>query len=117
MGTVVRGYKTELNPNNAQRTAFMKHAGTARFAYNWGLARSQEIYCPTGKRPTAIELHQELKCPEKDGLSLDVLVQQVCSPRGTARPRRCLYQLLSHSSPQEAGQTQRQVWLSQAQET
>src|SRR5438876_7698667 len=60
MGTVVRGYKTELDPNNAQRTAFMKHAGTARFAYNWGLARSQEVYRVTGKRPTAIELHREL---------------------------------------------------------
>src|SRR5438876_12419189 len=60
MGTVVRGYKTELDPNNAQRTAFMKHAGTARFAYNWGLARSQEVYCTTGKRPSAAALHKEL---------------------------------------------------------
>ena len=57
---VVRGYKTELDLNNEQRTACLKHAGAARFAYNWGLARSQEIYRTTGKRPTAIDLHKQL---------------------------------------------------------
>jgi putative transposase len=57
---VVRGYKTELDLNNEQRTACLKHAGCARFAYNWGLARSQEVYRTTGKRPTAIDLHKEL---------------------------------------------------------
>lgn len=57
---VVRGYKTELDLNNEQRTACLKHAGCARFAYNWGLARAQEIYRTTGKRPTAIDLHKHL---------------------------------------------------------
>src|SRR6266699_3569671 len=57
---VVRGYKTELDLNDEQRTACLKHAGASRFAYNWGLARSQEVYCATGKRPTAIDLHREL---------------------------------------------------------
>src|SRR6266568_8108845 len=57
---VVRGYKTELDLNNEQRTACMKHAGCARFAYNWALASSKEVYRATGKRPTAIDLHKEL---------------------------------------------------------
>lgn len=57
---VVRGYKTELDPNNVERTLLLKHAGCARFAYNWGLARSQEMYRTTGKRPSAMELHKEL---------------------------------------------------------
>lgn len=57
---VVRGYKTELDLNNEQRTACLKHAGTARFAYNWGLARSIEVYRTTGKRPSAMQLHKEL---------------------------------------------------------
>ncbi len=35
MVTVVRGYKTELALNNEQRTLLLKHAGAARFAYNW----------------------------------------------------------------------------------
>ncbi len=60
MATVVRGYKTELDLNNEQRTACMKHAGASRFAYNWGLARSKEAYRTTGKRPTAMQLHREL---------------------------------------------------------
>jgi putative transposase len=57
---VVRGYKTELDLNNEQRTACLRHAGAARFAYNWGLARSIEVYRATGKRPTAIDLHRDL---------------------------------------------------------
>src|SRR6266704_3626360 len=60
IAAIVRGYKTELDLNNEQRTACLKHAGCARFAYNWGLARSQEVYRHTGKRPTAIDLHKEL---------------------------------------------------------
>jgi putative transposase len=35
---ILRAYKTELDPNNKQRTMFLKHAGTARFVYNWALA-------------------------------------------------------------------------------
>src|SRR5215472_16143933 len=57
---VVRGYRTELDLTHEQRTACMKHAGASRFAYNWGLARSQEAYRATGKRPTAMELHRDL---------------------------------------------------------
>ncbi|WP_242868845.1 helix-turn-helix domain-containing protein, partial [Desulfotomaculum copahuensis] len=34
-----RAYRYELKPNVAQRILLAKHAGTARFAYNWGLAR------------------------------------------------------------------------------
>jgi transposase len=57
---VVCGYRTELDLNDKQRTACMKHAGASRFAYNWGLARSKGTYHTTGKRPTAIDLHREL---------------------------------------------------------
>ena len=57
---VIRGYKTELDLNNEQRTWCYQHAGAARFAYNWGLARSQEVYRSTGKRPSAMALHKEL---------------------------------------------------------
>jgi len=33
-----QAYRYELDPNDAQRTRLAQHAGTARFAYNWGLA-------------------------------------------------------------------------------
>ncbi|MFX1318998.1 MAG: helix-turn-helix domain-containing protein [Promethearchaeota archaeon] len=32
-----RGYKTELKLNKSQQILCRKHAGCARFAYNWGL--------------------------------------------------------------------------------
>ena len=57
---VVRGYKTELDLTNEQRTACLKRAGASRFAYNWGLFPSKEAYRTSGKRPTAVDLHKEL---------------------------------------------------------
>ena len=63
---VNRAYRTELDPTNVQRTAFLRHAGAARFAYNWGLARKQTVWlmnrlpCPPVRYPTAIDLHREL---------------------------------------------------------
>src|SRR6266851_1020586 len=41
MSTVQCAYKTELDLHNEQITACKKHAGAARWAYNWGLQRKQ----------------------------------------------------------------------------
>jgi transposase len=41
-------------------TACKKHAGAARYAYNWGLKRKQEVYQSTGRSISAMELHREL---------------------------------------------------------
>jgi putative transposase len=60
MCTIQRAYKTELALNDQQITACRKHAGAARWAYNWGLARKQEAYRATGTSPSAIDLHREL---------------------------------------------------------
>ena len=62
---IVRGYKTELDLNNVQRTACLKHAGAARYAYNWGLKRYQEEYAAGRKTPNAISLHKELNALKK----------------------------------------------------
>jgi hypothetical protein len=32
---MLRAFKTELDLNNAQQSACIRHAGAARFAYNW----------------------------------------------------------------------------------
>ena len=37
-------HKIRLQPNSAQETYFRQAAGTARFAYNWGLAEWQRQY-------------------------------------------------------------------------
>ncbi len=57
---LTRGYRTELDLNHKQITACKKHAGAARYAYNWGLRRKQEVYQTTGRRISAMELHREL---------------------------------------------------------
>ena len=41
---VYRAHKTELAPNDRQRTAFLRAAGCARWAYNWGLRRKIEAF-------------------------------------------------------------------------
>jgi len=57
---ILKAYKTELDPNNVQRTALLKNAGAARFAYNWGLARRIQEYKGTGRSSNAIEQHRQL---------------------------------------------------------
>ncbi|MFQ5977269.1 MAG: RNA-guided endonuclease InsQ/TnpB family protein [Candidatus Heimdallarchaeota archaeon] len=39
-----RGYRFELKVNNQERTLFSQCAGTARFAWNWGLAARNDRY-------------------------------------------------------------------------
>ena len=41
---ILRAFKTELDPNDRQRTAFVQYAGAARFCFNWGLAAMKEAY-------------------------------------------------------------------------
>ncbi len=57
---ITRGYKVELDPNNRQCTLLMQCAGTARWAWNWGLARRKEEYEDTGRSSNAIEQHRQL---------------------------------------------------------
>lgn len=57
---VKRGYKVELDLTNEQRTACMKHAGAARWAYNYALTRRRENYLKGEKTPYASDLHKEI---------------------------------------------------------
>jgi putative transposase len=41
---VTKAYRYELDPNNSQRTNLLRHAGIARFAYNWGLDQRIKLY-------------------------------------------------------------------------
>lgn len=41
---LLRAYRTELDPNREQRALFVKHAGAARFVYNWALSDRIERY-------------------------------------------------------------------------
>ncbi len=55
-----QAFRYELDPSNRQRTQLARHAGCARFVYNWGLARRIEQHQKTGISPDAEELHREL---------------------------------------------------------
>lgn len=57
---IIKGYKTELDPNNKQRTLLLKNAGTARFVYNWGLNIKKQAMEKKTRIPSAIDLHREL---------------------------------------------------------
>jgi putative transposase len=81
---VTRVYKTELDLNDRQVTACKRHAGAARFAYNWGLACKREAYQATGKSPAAIDLHRELNALKKSDLPWMYAVSK-CAPQEALR--------------------------------
>ena len=60
-----RAYKVELDPTEAQRRLLRRHAGAARFAWNWGLARRIAEYQATGKSSRAVEQHRQLNALKK----------------------------------------------------
>lgn len=81
---VQRAYKTELDLNHKQVTACRKHAGAARWAYNWGLARKREAFRATSTRPTAIDLHRELNALKRTDVPWMYDVSK-CAPQEALR--------------------------------
>ena len=81
---ILRAFKTELDLNHVQKTACARHAGAARFAYNWGLARKIEAYQKGEKVPTAIDLHRELNVLKKGELGWMYQVSK-CAPQEALR--------------------------------
>ena len=55
---VCQAYRFALEPTPAQERALRSHAGAARFAWNWGLARCNERYEAEGRWYSAIDLHK-----------------------------------------------------------
>ena len=56
--SVTQGYRFALEPTPAQERALRSHAGAARFAWNWGLARCKERYAAERRWYSAMELHK-----------------------------------------------------------
>lgn len=48
-----------LIPNNKQKSKLFQYANTARFAYNWALAKEQENYKNSGKFISDVDLRKE----------------------------------------------------------
>ena len=55
---VVQAYRFALDPSAAQERALRSHAGAARFAWNWGLAKCQERYGAEGRWYSGTGLHK-----------------------------------------------------------
>ncbi len=87
---LVRAYKTELAPDDAQLASLYRHAGAARFAYNWGLEWKSNVHLfnllphPRLKTPSAVDLHRELTRLKKGKLSWLYEVSK-CAPQEALR--------------------------------
>ena len=87
---VERAYKTELAPNDVERTLLLRHCGAARWAYNWGLQRNIDVHrmnrLPVAhiKRPTAVDLHRELNLLKKTTVPWMYEVSK-CAPQEALR--------------------------------
>lgn len=81
---IQRAYKVELKPNKREITLLMKHVGTARFTWNWGLARRNEIHKKDKSSTNAIELHRELNLLKKIEFSWMYEVSK-CAPQEALR--------------------------------
>ncbi len=81
---IQRGYKTEIDPNNKQRTSLVKNAGASRYAYNWALSLKKTAFDKKEKIPNAIELHRKLNELKKTDLPWMYEVSK-CSPQEALR--------------------------------
>ena len=55
---VTQAYRFALKPTPAQERALRSHAGAARFAWNWGLAKCKDRYEAESKWYSAVDLHK-----------------------------------------------------------
>jgi putative transposase len=55
---VVQAYRFALDPAPAEERLLRSHAGAARFAWNWGLAKCKERYAAERKWYSAVDLHK-----------------------------------------------------------
>lgn len=86
---ILRAYKTELDPTCKQTESLLRHAGCARWAYNWGLQKKIETYKSSGKSPSAIDLHRELnllkRLPVEEGGVPWMYESSKCAPQEALR--------------------------------
>ena len=54
----IKSLKVRLKPTKEQEALMFKSTGVARFAYNWGLNRWNELY-DQGQRPSEFQIKKE----------------------------------------------------------
>ena len=81
---VNKAYRYELKPNKTQQRLLKKHAGCARFAWNWGLSERKELYEKEKRNTNAIELHRRLNSLKQTDYSWMYEVSK-CAPQEAIR--------------------------------
>lgn len=81
---VNKAYRYELKPNHEQLTLLKKHAGCARFAWNWGLAERKRLWEEEKMTTNAMELHKKLNALKKTEFSWMYEVSK-CAPQEALR--------------------------------
>jgi len=81
---MMKSIKIRLELNSKQVTLANKHAGVARYAYNWGKSICDNAIQNKEKRPTAIDLHKKFVTEEKHTKSWLYEVSK-CSPQQALR--------------------------------
>ena len=56
---VTQAYRYEIDPNRHEEECLRRHAGAARFAYNWAVERLRKASAENRSIPSAIGLHRE----------------------------------------------------------
>ena len=79
MDKLYKSYRIRLEPNNVQLTAFRKHAGCARYAYNFAIEKAEIIYGEIGYSSTAIDLNKMFVRLEKEGKDWLYEVSKCCT--------------------------------------
>ncbi|MCL0062863.1 transposase, partial [Peptococcaceae bacterium] len=80
---VNKAYRYELKPNKTQLILLKKHAGCARFAWNWGLSERKRLW-EERKTTNAIELHRKLNKLKKTDFPWMYEVSK-CAPQEALR--------------------------------
>lgn len=79
-----QAYRFELDPTNAQLTDLARHAGAARYAFNWGLAERKRMLDAGEGSTNAIAQHKAMERVQARGRSLVDPGFQMRSPGGTS---------------------------------
>src|SRR4029450_1496247 len=98
---VRQAFRYELAPTTAQRAALSKHAGTARWTWNWGFSVRRKAFQRRGETLGGVELHRllnQLKRTPRYGWLYEV---SKCAPQEALRDLDHAYQLFWQG--QEAG--------------
>jgi putative transposase len=87
VAVVRRAYRFALDPSPAQERSLRSHAGAARFAWNWALAKCRERYTREAKWYSAAEMHKLWNTQKKADPALGWWTENSCDGCGLVADR------------------------------